>query len=237
MANGLEFLVSYTFGKLISDAVIGANFGSGLEGVSVSGNQLGKYNRRLDRAVDGTDSAKRLVVSGVYQLPMGSGRRWTPSNRVVEKLVGGWQVNAILVAQDGLPLVIRGANNQAANRPNSTGASAKLEDRDRYRWFDTGAFVNPPLFTYGNVGRTSPDVRGPGIFGLDASVIKNTAITEKVNLQFRAEAFNALNHVNYLNPGVGFSPGADGRNVSATFGLISSARDPRIGQLALKLIF
>jgi hypothetical protein len=135
MANGLEVLASFTFGKLISDAVIGANFGSGLEGVSVSGNQAGKYNRRLDRSVDATDSAKRLVVSAVYQFPFGKNRRFASSSRALDLLVGGWQVNGIVVAQDGLPLVVRGANNQAANRPNSTGQSAELasDQRSRYR--------------------------------------------------------------------------------------------------------
>jgi hypothetical protein len=92
------------------------------------------------------------------------------------------------------------------------------------------------MYTYGNVSRTLPDVRSPGIFNIDASVIKNTQITEKINLQFRAEAFNAITHVNYFGPGVGFSPGADGKNVSASFGVISSACDPCIGQLALKII-
>jgi hypothetical protein len=238
-SSGLEFLASFTFGKLISDAVIGANFGTGLEGVSVGGNQDGKFNRRLDRAVDATDSAKRLVISGLYQLPFGPGKAISSGNRVVKTLIGGWQLNAISVMQDGLPLVIRGANNNAANRPNSTGVSAKLssDERTRFRWFDTSQFVNPPAWTFGNVGRTLPDVRGPGIFNIDASVVKNTKLTERFTIQFRAEAFNALNHVNYMNPNVTFVPGPDGRNASGSFGVISSAREPRIGQLALKLLF
>jgi hypothetical protein len=69
------------------------------------------------------------------------------------------------------------------------------------------------------------------------SLLKNTRLTERFNLQFRAEAFNFLNHVNLGVPNVSFSPGADGKNRSGSFGLITSARDPRIGQLALKFIF
>jgi hypothetical protein len=68
-------------------------------------------------------------------------------------------------------------------------------------------------------------------------VIKDTRITEHVNLQFRAESFNFLNHVNLGAPNVSFSPGANGRNASASFGTISSARDARINQLGLKVIF
>lgn len=237
--GGLNFLASFTFGKLISDAILGANFGSGLEGVSVGGNQDGKFNRRLDRSIDGTDSAKRFVLNGVYELPFGPGKRLRTGNAFTNGLIGGWQLNAIMVLQDGLPLVIRGANNNAANRPNSTGVSAELPsgERSRLRWFDTAQFVNPPTWTFGNVGRTIPDVRGPGIVSVDLSVIKNTRIKEKANLQFRAEAFNALNKTNFLNPGVGFAAGPNGLNNSATFGVISGAREARNVQLALKLIF
>ena len=99
------------------------------------------------------------------------------------------------------------------------------------------AFVNPPTYTYGNVGRTLPDVRTPGDQNVDLSLVKETRIREGVRLQLRAEAFNVLNHVNLLAPATGFSPGTNGYNVSATFGTITSARAARIGQLALKLRF
>jgi len=238
--TGLTFLSSFTFGKLISNGILGANFGTGLEGVSVGGNQDGKFNRALDRAVDGTDSAKRFVTSGVYELPLGKGKRFLGNaNGFGNAFLGGWQINGILVLQDGLPLVVRGANNNAANRPNSTGVSAKLpgEERTRLRWFDTTQFVNPPAWTFGNVGRTLPDVRGPGIVSMDSSLIKNTRIRERFNLQFRAEAFNVLNKTNFLNPGTTFGAGANGLNNNANFGVVTGARDPRNIQLALKLLF
>ena len=110
----------------------------------------------------------------------------------LQRLVGGWQLNTIGVMQTGIPLIVRGASNFAANRPNSTGESAKLDNPTRERWFNTDAFVNPPDFTFGNVGRTLPDVRTPGTVNFDLSVIKDTRITERVNLQFRAESFNFL---------------------------------------------
>jgi hypothetical protein len=199
--------------------------------------QDGKFNRGAERAIDPQDVSQRAVISGVYELPFGRGKRWNFDNRVVTRVIGGWQVNAIGTFQAGIPLSITGANNQLADRPNSTGQSAKLDNPTAARWFNTDAFVNPPEFTYGNVGRTLPDVRSPGTVNWDISLLKTTAITERVNLQFRAEAFNAFNHVNLGLPGTTFVPGANGKNSSGTFGVISSARDPRQIQLGLKLRF
>jgi hypothetical protein len=155
----------------------------------------------------------------------------------VKKLIEGWQLDSILVVQNGLPLVIRGANNFLADRPNSTGKSASLSDPSRYEWFDVTQFINPPPYTIGNVARTVPDVRAPGTLNLDFSIIKNTRLRERWNAQFRAESFNLLNKVNLLEPNTTFVPGANGLNSSSTFGTITSSRDPRNVQLGLKILF
>ncbi|MBL8235542.1 MAG: hypothetical protein JNL98_44035, partial [Bryobacterales bacterium] len=154
LANGFAFLGSYTFAKLISDsAIVPVNFGS-VEVGSDNGYQNGKYDRRAERSVDPTDVSNRLVLSGIYELPFGKGKRYASGGGVSNAILGNWQLNAIGTIQSGLPLVIRGANNFLANRPNSTGQSAKLDSRTPERWFDPRAFVNPPNFTFGNVGRT-----------------------------------------------------------------------------------
>jgi hypothetical protein len=226
LSNGVAVLASYTFGKLISDsAIVPSNFGA-VEVGSDNGYQNGKYNRRINRSVDPDDVSSRAVVSVLYEIPFGRGHRY-----------GGWQVNTIGAMQKGLPLILRGASNNLSDRPNSTGKSAKLDNPTRDGWFDTNQFINPPDFTYGNIGRVLPDVRTPGTVNWDLSLMKNTKITERVNLQFRAEAFNFLNHVNLGSPNVSFSAGADGKNRSGSFALITSARDARIGQLGLKVIF
>jgi hypothetical protein len=237
-ANGLVLLVSYTNGKLISDSqVTPVNFGAGIEQVGTVGYQNGLWDRRAERSLDPTDVSQRLVLSGVYEFPIGRGKAWQPGNAVLSTLLGGWQINNITTIQTGIPVVIRGANNQRADRPNSTGVSAKLDDPTPERWFDTTQFVNPPQFTLGNVGRVLPDVRNPGTFNMDVSLIKDTILAEGLRLQFRAEAFNWLNHVNYGLVNGSFSPGPDGRNQSGAFGTINSARDARILQFGLKLIF
>ena len=187
--------------------------------------------------MDPTDVSQRAVVSVLYEIPFGPGRRWNSGNVVVRQILGGWQVNTIGAMQTGLPVVLRGASNFLADRPNSTGQSAKLDNRTAARWFDTTQFVNPPNYTYGNVGRTLPDVRTPGTVNWDLSFMKNARLRENLNLQFRAESFNFMNHVNLAAPNASFSPGTDGRNRSGTFGVITAARDARVIQFGLKLIF
>ena len=99
-------------------------------------------------------------------------------------------------------------------RPNSTGRSAELSGPvtgrlDRY--FDQSQFVDPPAFRFGNVARTLPEVRGPGLNNIDLSLIKNTSITEKLRLQIRCEGFNIANHPAFANPGLVFGTGTFGR--------------------------
>jgi hypothetical protein len=228
---------AFTGGKKMSDsALVPIDFGP-IEQVTETGFQDGLYNRRENRSIDPADISKRAVISALYELPFGTGKMWNPSNVVVKKLVGGWQVNTIGVMQSGLPVIVRGASNFAANRPNSTGQSAKLDNPTRMMWFNTSVFVNPPNYQFGNLGRVLPDVRGPGTVNFDLSLIKDTRIHERVNLQFRAESFNFLNKVNLGQPNGSFTAGTDGKNANANFGTINSARDARINQLALKIIF
>jgi len=231
MSKGLTFMVNFTGGKIISEGMGSpVDFGS-VEQTNQTTYQDGRFNRRLERSVDPTDVSKRAVVSLLYELPFGKG----PG--AMSKLIGGWQINTIGIMQTGLPIVIGGANNFRAARPNSTGESAKLDEPSVNRWFNTDVFVNPPNYTFGNIGRVLPDVRGPGTFNWDLSFIKNTRFTERFNLQFRAEMFNFLNSVNLGIPNGTFVAGPNGRNQSGTFATITSARDARNIQLGLKLLF
>ena len=100
-------------------------------------------------------------------------------------------------------------------------------DKTLRRWFSPESFAQPALGTFGNAGRSI--VRGPGINNWDVSFSKRTQLSERLTLQFRAEFFNLLNHTQYS--GVGTSFGA------ATLGQVTSARDPRITQLGLRLQF
>jgi hypothetical protein len=119
MASGVSLLVSYTAGKLISDSVAIPLSWFG-EQVTVTGYQNGKFARSAERAVDPTDVSQRMVISGLFELPFGK--------RHFKRLLGGWQLNTISTMQTGVPLVVTGANNFLATRPNSTGQSAALPD-------------------------------------------------------------------------------------------------------------
>jgi hypothetical protein len=114
----------------------------------------------------------------------------------------------------------------ANDRPNLVG-NASLNNRTPERWFNTGSFVFPAPGTFGNAGRNILD--GPGYHSLNASLVKNTTLTENLRLQIRAEAFNLFNHPNFNLP--------DNFLGSPTFGRISSARDPRHLQFGVKLLF
>jgi hypothetical protein len=239
LSHGLVLLSSYTFGKLIDVNTIGISSAQALgEQQALNATwRLPITDRNLERGLDPTDAAGHFIMSVVYELPIGKGKMWQPSNALVTAILGGWQVDGLVAVGDGLPLVIRGANNFLADRPNSTGVSAGLANPTIAEWFNTAAFVNPPSWTIGNVGNVLPNVRGPGTFNIDFSAIKNFRITERFNLQFRSEFFNVLNHPNFLEPNTTFVAGANGSNDSSTFGVISAARDPRTIQFALKLRF
>ena len=242
-SQGFTLLTSYTFAKLISDSIFnGLNF-IGSEGGNDFGYQNGLYNRRAERAEDPSNVPHRLVVSGLFELPIGKGKRLDFNNGLANNLLGGWQLNTVTTIAAGTPISVRGANNGLANRPDWIGSlelPSGFTDANPQRgvqWFNTAAFVNPALYTFGNTPRAISQFRNPGAVIVDLSVFKNFAITEKLKLQFRAEAFNAPNHVNLGIPNASFGAGPDGKNNNDAFGRITGSRDPRLMQLGLKLIF
>ena len=121
----------------------------------------------------------------------------------------------------------------AASGRTGPAASANLEGAAQERldqWFNTAAFSLAPAFTFGNAARTMPDARSHGINNFDFTLFKNTAITERVGLQFRAEVFNLFNRVRFGYPGTAMG--------QPQFGVISGQyNDPRLIQFALRLVF
>jgi hypothetical protein len=229
MASGLGFLVAYTAAKSIGDSNPIGDF-LGVPSASFQNN----YHRRAERSLLTQDVSQRMVITYSYRLPVGRGlkvgQHW---RRSLDILAGGWQVNGITALQTGAPLKItlNASNPYGGIRPNSTGQTANLpaSERSRVRWFNTSVFTQPPAYSLGNVGRTLPDARNPGIQNFDLSLFKIISLTEALKLQFRAEAFNVLNHTQFNGPNAAFG--------STMFGVISLAKSPRTVQLALKLNF
>jgi len=225
-SRGLTFLLGYTNAKLLDDV----------------GGRQSHTNLKAERALSLINRPQRLVISGVWQVPVGPGRQWSGgANPVARKILEGWELDWITTLQGGQPLNItssvNGTNSQGGGqRPNSTGRSAKLEGpvtKRVDRFFDTLQFVDAPAFQFGNLPRTLPDVRGPGLHNWDMSVVKNTGLSEKLRLQFRCEIFNAWNHPAFANPGTSFGTGSFGR-ISDIAHRASPARQI---MLAMKLLW
>jgi len=229
-ASGIGFLASYTTSKNISDApaTVGPSVG-----------HQNAYDRRSDRSLVEEDIAQRFMASASWELPFGRGKRLGAAwSAPVDVVLGGWQVNAIVSMQSGSPLALTTSPNTSralggVQRPNSQGFSAKKSGPVQPRldaFLDASAFSAPAPFTYGNTGRTLPDVRGPRFSNLDLSFVKTFRVREGVRLQFRGELFNAFNMPIFGLPNQSYG--------SRNFGMITSQQnDPRQVQLALRLTF
>jgi hypothetical protein len=222
-SHGLQMQLAYTWAKSLDDGL----------------SHQDSYNIRADRALSDIDVAHRATIAGVYDLPIGRGRRFGANwNKLTDLTLGGWQINGITTLSTGTPLSISASNNAGifnqAIRANSNGKSGKLTGpvQDRLNsYYDKTVYSQPAAFTFGNMGPRLPDVRNDGIFNWDLSLFKNFHATERINVQFRAEALNAFNTPRFGNP-------ASSSVTSSSFGVITSqANSPRQIQFGLKLLF
>lgn len=214
LASGLQINVSYTWSKSIDYNSLSS------EGIVVQNS----YDLRGDRGLSDFDARHRFVARAIYDLPFSS-----------KGLVHGWQLAIVVQAQSGNPVNIVTSNSTVTGvantlRPDVSGPIAIIGSVDR--WFATSVFS--PAAGFGNLGRNV--VIGPGFNNTDFSIMKNTALTEKIHLQFRVEVFDLCNHANFGQPG----------NVVGTpgFGRITNTRFPtgesgssRQMQLGIKVIF
>jgi hypothetical protein len=235
-SQGFSTLVSFTAGKMMDNA---ASVVSYLGPTSQTYNN--QYDPKAEFGLSSQDVSRMLVVAGVYELPFGRGRLLLNNvNGVVDHLIGGWQGNTIFQWDTGTPVVLGSANDNSgllgsAKRANEAPGNAKLSNSTMAHYFNTALFSQPVPFTLGNAPRVLPNVRVPGVVNADISAFKNNYIgsAERYNIQFRVEAFNALNHPQFNAPDSGVNDG--------TFGEITGsqgqANTPRRLQLVLKLIW
>ena len=196
---------------------------------------------RGEKSLASFDVPDRLVISYVLDVPVGKGRKFmSNANGFENAALGGWGLEGVTTLQEGFPLHITTNSNNSnslnsgSQRPNtvpgcSTSISGSITS-NLNEYFNTSCFTQPAAFTFGDESRNDPSLRAPGVANWDFSAFKSFAITEKANIQFRAEFFNIFNRVQFNYPGQTFG--------SSSFGQISGQlNNPRLIQFAMKLGF
>jgi hypothetical protein len=216
--HGFTLLGSYVYSKAIDLVVID------------NAQASDPFNWSKDKGPADFDVRHRFVTSFIYDLPFPGG------SGVGKALFGGWRFNGILTLQTGSPFSVaagvdRSLAGVGADHADVLGPVALYNGRSRNskvaEFFDTTPFALPALGTFGSSGRNI--IHGPGIENFDASLFKIIPVSEQRRFELRWELFNSLNRPNFFNP--------NNSSQSAAFGRLTSARDPRIMQIAAKFYF
>ena len=235
--HGVSMLAAYTISKWLSnvtvaDAPIGPTNNSGVQNW---------YDLRAEKSLSENDTPQALILNVVAELPFGAGERYLGGlHGPLQALIGGWRASGILTEQSGQPLVFSAPDTGPGNRPNwVTGVNPKLstsrpDSQKVAAYFNTGAFSAPAPWQFGDVSRTTGAVRSPGVKNLDFSLVKQTQLFERLNMEFRAEAFNTTNTPHFGLPDTNYA------DLNGNFGHLTSSLaspPPREVQFAVKLRF
>ncbi|MBO0723023.1 MAG: hypothetical protein J2P41_19520, partial [Blastocatellia bacterium] len=221
LSKGLTILAAYTVSK-----------NTGLVAAQSEGSvgTRAPWDWNLDRGVQGEDRPQTFSLSYVWYLPTGVLRG------AAKKVFDGWELSGIATASSGAPLTVRAGVDRSLTGQNLDTADLigdPIISGDRTRadqiagWFNTAAYALPALGTVGTTGINT--LRGPGFFLMDAGLHRNFKLTERINLQFRAQFYNVLNHTTLGNPNTTLTSG--------NFGKILGTGTPRVGELGLKISF
>ena len=215
-AANFTFHAAYTYSKAMDNS-------------SAFGEWVNFSNYRLSRSLSQYDLTHNFVFSYNYALPLDHALSALP-----KRLTQGWNIVGITRFASGFPITISQSGDQSlvgsgsTDVPNIVGAVHITDPRNpTNQYFDPSAFESGPLGSFGNSNRRF--FHGPGINNFDFALHKETVLRESMRVQFRAEFFNVFNHAQFQNPVGDFN--------SNLFGIITSARAPRIGQLSLKFLW
>jgi hypothetical protein len=230
-SHGLTLLANYTLGKAMGiDS-------SGAFATALAAGPRDPFNLTLDYSPADYDITQQFNLTVIYDIPS---LRAGPA--ALRHVVNGWQVNTIANARTGFPVTCRsGVDNSLTSTGNDTcdvidpntarpaGANPMTE------WFNTAAFGPNKIGTFGNAGRN--DLRRPGAFNVNLSLFRHFRLSERLGAELRVESFNAFNHANFDLFYISNSYTNSENRTSPTFGQVTSASDPRLMQVALKLRF
>jgi len=246
--NSLQINWRHTSKRL--QTLVGYTFSKSLDNASGYGEQYNPINPRLSRGLSAFDSPQNFVASYAYTLPI-------DKLDGPKKLTNGWQISGITRFATGLPVTILETDDRSllgtgfggpitlpVDTPNLLGPVQTMNPRNNpnHYFFTASSFGPDVLGQEGNANRRF--FHGPGINNWDFAVTKNTQLTERFNLQFRAELFNIFNHAQFITPSGLVSYNCTNVMETSTcsqsagnFGQVTAAAAPRIGQLSLKLNF
>lgn len=237
---GLNIITNYTYSKCMTDQKTQAKGTNSYRAPWLAG-----FGIQGDNGLCGPDATNVFHFAGTYQLPVGHGRMFGASmGRPLDAVFGGWSTQGIITYQSGQPFTVSCATATTAdfgcNAEIYPGVNPYAGGRTQAHWLNQAAFHNPvPLqpvtsgdTDYTVLGGGGEQVRGPSFTNVDASVFKNFLLTESYRIQFRAEAFNLLNHPQLAQPG------SLNYSTSTQFSEITALRHPnRIMQFAVKAFF
>ena len=213
--KGYTVLANHTWSHCLSESEVGLN---GAGAPQDYRNRHGEYGNCL------SDRRHIFNLSMVARAP-------NFKSSWLKKLAGNWQIAPIVTARTGGQFSVNTGTDTsltgATTRANLVG-DPSLDNPTIQKWFNTAAFALPGAGQYGNLGRNT--VLGPSAWNIDVNLSRSFTVGEAHTINFRAEAFNVMNHPRFGNPG-------SAMNNTSTFGVINTALDPRILQLALKYTF
>jgi hypothetical protein len=226
ITGGLFLKGAYTY----SHAIDMANYG---DWTSFSWNAASVFYR--NKATAANNIPHMFQLGYVYEAPFGNGKKWATSG-VPKALLGDWQINGDFAAYQGRQYMLS-ASGAALNMPGNAQTPDQIKPTvdklgmvgDDGTWFDTSAFARPTGVRFGNVGRNT--MRGPGVVNTDLSLFRTFQVTEKLNLQFRAESFNLSNTPHFANPNGNANSSAFGQITATQSGAdaIGRSRELRFG--------
>lgn len=228
LSGGFTFSVNYTLSKLIASTAESNTW--------VIGPSNALYDPKYNRSLDANDTPHRLVISHLWELPFGKGRRWL-NGGLASGVLGGWQFSGMTVLQAGRPILISAPDNTGllefayTNGRADRLRSGVIDNPSKTQWFDTGAFRPAAPFTVPTDSLSQPDLRTPWRNAVNWSILKNNRIGERVNIQIRGEFYNAFNQPQFD------VRGASTDVTNAQFGQITEGGGERNVQLGVRVIF